>query len=96
GRIDGLEGPGTARAVKAWRDDVGSSGTEKELGPIELLVLLQQVAEDSPPSLALLGLFHAQGIGFGKDVDEGREMLQRAAKRGFSDAKNWLKQLEEL
>jgi len=41
-------------------------------------------------------LFHAQGIGFGKDVDEGREMLQRAAKRGFSDAKNWLKQLEEL
>jgi hypothetical protein len=96
GRVDGLNGPGTARALKAWRDEVGSTGTEKELGPIELLVLLQQVADNSPPSLALLGLFHAQGIGFSKDVEVGRDMLQRAADQGFDDAKNWLKQLEDL
>ncbi len=96
GRIDGLNGPGTARAIKSWREAVGSAGTEKELGPIELLVLLQQVADDSPSSLALLGLFHAQGIGFAKDLDVGRDMLEDAAQQGFADAKNWLKQLEEL
>jgi hypothetical protein len=96
GSIDGLRGPGTQRAISQWRAAVGSDGISEQLEPLELVVLLQQVADQSAPSKALLGLFYAQGVGFGKDVAKGKLMLEEAANSGFADATNWLAQLKGL
>lgn len=96
GRADGQFGPRTAAAQDAWRKSVGSPSTDRQLTKTEQIILLTMAAEESPASRALLGLFVAQGVGYPKNVEEGRILLNDAISDGFSDARAWLAQLENL
>lgn len=96
GRADGKTGPQTRAAIADWRRSVGSKAADRDLLAVEQLVLIQQAAEESPSSRALLGLFKAQGIGFDKDLSEGRALLKQAINDGFKDGQTWLDSLNKL
>ena len=97
GGADGRIGPRTRAAIRQWRADVGSPAmADSRLEPAEMLVLLIQASDVSPSSKALLGLFRAQGIGLEKDGEAGRRLLREAIAEGFSEARGWLTQLEDL
>nr|WP_323780632.1 caspase family protein [Amylibacter sp.] len=96
GRADGKTGPQTRAGIADWRRSVGSKAVDRDLLAVEQLLLIQQAAEKSPSSRALLGLFKAQGIGFDKNLAEGRALLKQAINDGFKDGQAWLDSLNKL
>jgi TPR repeat protein len=95
GDPDGIAGPNTEKAIRAWQTKIGAAATGA-LTPEENIALVQEAAasKNQPESQNTYGIMLAIGLGVQEDPSQAASMFSRAAAKS-AEAKTNLSLLSE-
>jgi TPR repeat protein len=82
GRVDGLVGPGTRQAIRAYQAAQGEAQTGELSGEQTVALIRQAAASGHPKSENTLGMMAAEGVGVPQDARDAFRWFKSAADKG--------------
>ncbi len=93
-RVDGLPGPGTRRAMRAFQKMIDAPRTGELDNAQKFRAILMAAERGYPASQNTLGILYAAGIGAPQSAAEAARWLRQAARQGHEGARANLERLE--